>query len=169
MKNLLAFTLTLLLAVSFTGTHAQSDDRTKILLTVMYHGKSIVADVNSVSTTLSRAYNDAPPAAGIKDTSKTKNELSLYKDAALYLSLDIKNISDELFQVLAGKKEPFDGTITIIDNYGKKPTRTIKFKQASLYSYNDQFSTASYNDSYGTTAISIICKEASINGITFEQ
>lgn len=102
----------------------------------------------------------------VKDTAKRK--LPNYP-GAFYLTMDAKKISDDLLKVFAKKQTRFDGTITIVDSYGKNPTRTIKFKQASLYSYSDQMSAPSYADGYGSYAISLYCQEISINGIIIEQ
>ncbi|WP_158827429.1 type VI secretion system tube protein TssD [Mucilaginibacter lacusdianchii] len=169
MKNLFAFTLSLLSFLLFaTSTQAQSDEnRTKIQLTVVYGDKSIVTDLNTVSTSLSRSNDETPPVAAVKDSVKSKSPL--YYPGSLYITMDAKKISDELLNVFSKKQNRFDGTITIVDTYGKNPTRTIKFKQASLYSYADQMSTSSYSDAYGASSISFGCKEISINGITIEQ
>ena len=94
----------------------------------------------------------------------------MYNPNASYLTFEVKNISDELLTIFAKKKNLFDGTITIVDTYGKIPTRTIKFKKAGLYNYSDQISGGIYSaDSYSSAAVSISCKELSINGILIEQ
>lgn len=151
MKALLSLAVTILLSITvWQSAYAQSDEnRTKMQLTVVFNGRSIVTDLNSVNTSLSRSYDDVAPAAGVKDTSKTKTA-SLYP-GAFYVTVDAKKVSDEMLMAFAKKQSHFDGTITIVDTYGKNPTRTIKFKQASLYSYSDQFSTASYGESYGAS------------------
>jgi len=169
MKALPSLAVTILLSITvWQSAYAQSDEnRTKMQLTVVYNGKSIVTDLNSVNTSLSRSYDDVAPAAGVKDTAKTKIA-SLYP-GAFYVTVDAKKVSDEMLMAFAKKQSHFDGTITIVDTYGKNPTRTIKFKQACIYSYSNQFSTASYGESYGASAISFSCKEVSINGINIEQ
>ena len=169
MKKIFAFTFSLIILSSLLAkTFAQSEDnRTKIQMTITFGGKNIVADLNGVSTSLSRSYEDAPVVEAVKDTLKSKTPA--YNPGALYLTIDAKKISDELLKVFARKKNRFDGLITIVDTYGKNPTRTIKFKNASLYSYSDQVSAGAYSESYGASAISISCPEVSINGITIEQ
>ncbi|WP_345950015.1 type VI secretion system tube protein TssD [Mucilaginibacter sp. PAMB04274] len=167
MKTVFAFTSSLLLLFFATHTRAQTEEsRTQIQMTIVVAGKNIVTDLNGVSTSLSRNYEETPVIA-TKDTSKSK--LPGYYPAGFYLTLDAKKISDDLLRVLAKKRNRFDGTITIVDTYGKKPTRTIRFKQASLYSYSDQMSAAGYSDTYSAAAISISCQEVSINGIVIEQ
>jgi hypothetical protein len=167
MKTILACILSLLLLLYVTPTHAQTEEnRTKMQMTVVFAGKNIVTDLNGISTTLSRNYEETP-AIATKDTAKVK--AAGYYPGSFYLTLDAKKISDDLLRVLAKKHNRFDGTITIVDTYGKNPTRTIRFKQASLYSYSDQMSAVAYSDNYGAAAISISCQEVSINGIVIEQ
>ncbi|WP_345953975.1 type VI secretion system tube protein TssD [Mucilaginibacter sp. PAMB04168] len=167
MKTIFAFTSSLLLLFFATHTRAQTEEgRTQIQMTIVVAGKNIVTDLNGISTSLSRNYEETPGIAA-KDTSKSK--FPGYYSGGFYLTLDAKKISDDLLRVLAKKRNRFDGTITIVDTYGKKPTRTIRFKQASLYSYSDQMSASGYNDTYGAAAISISCQEVSINGIVIEQ
>ena len=169
MKNLFAFSFTFfLLSIIFRPTYAQSDEnRTKMQLTVNFGGKSIVTDLNAVSTSLSRGYDEGLSDPTVKDS--VKNKIPWYSSGTFYLTIDVKKVSDELLTVFAKKQNRFDGAITIVDTYGKNPTRTIKFKQASIYSYSDQFSAGSYSENYGTSAISISCKEVFINGIKIEQ
>ncbi|TDO21290.1 type VI secretion system tube protein TssD [Pedobacter duraquae] len=169
MKKSLALALALILSVSlFNKIYAQSDEnRTKLQLTINSGGKTIVTDLNSVSTSLSRSYDEAPVANAVSDTAKNKSA-AIYPGGC-YLTMDAKKISDDLLKVFSKKQTRFDGTITIVDTYGKNPTRTIKFTNASLYSFGDQFSTNSYNEAYGATSIAIMCKEISINGVVIEQ
>ncbi|WP_345949271.1 type VI secretion system tube protein TssD [Mucilaginibacter sp. PAMB04274] len=116
---------------------------------------------------MSRSYDETPVTAAAKDT--LKNRSLAYYPGALYLTVDAKKVSDEMLKVFAKKQNRFDGLITIVDTYGKNPTRTIKFKKASLYSYSDQLSAGSYSETYGTAAISFSCQEVSINGVIIEQ
>jgi hypothetical protein len=169
MKQLFALTMISLSSFLFIAkAHAQAEEeRTKVQLTVNYGGKSIVTDLNSVSTAITRSYEEVPAGNAAVDTAKTK--LSGIYAGSFYLTIDAKKISDDLLRVFAKKDNYFDGTITIVDSYGKNPTRTIKFTKAKLYSYSDQFSTASYTDAYGATSMTLFCKEISINGIAIEQ
>ena len=169
MKNTFAFAALLsLFTLLGTKTYAQNEEsRTKIQMTIVSGGKSITVDLNSVSTSLSRSYDELPTVES-KDTVKNKNNAAY--PGAFYLTVDAKRISDDLLRVFAKKKDRFDGTVTITDTYGKIPTRTIRFKKASLYNYSDQMSTASYgSDSYGSSALSFGCEEVAVNGIVIEQ
>ena len=169
MKNKLtfAFFFALLLLVC-SATYAQSEDsRTQLKLSISYGGKTIVTDLNSVSTSFSRVYDEVKPNNTATDS--VKNKMPNLYSSGFYMTIDVKKISDELLKVFAKKQAKFDGTITIVDTFGKNPSKTIKFKQASVYSYSDQFSSASYGDAYGATALSILCGEVSINGILIEQ
>ena len=168
MKKIFVFTLSLLSLFLVSNSYGQSDEnRIKIQMTVIFNGKNIVTDLNGISTSLARAYDEAVDVKAVKDSSLTKS--IGYNPSGVYLTMDAKKISDELLTVFAKKQNRFDGTITIVDTYGKNPTRTIKFKQASLYSYTDQVSAGGYGETYGSAAISISCKEVSVNGVTIEQ
>lgn len=167
MKNLVAITFLLLVCLGKT-TYAQTEEnRTKIQMTITYGGKSIVTDLNSISTSLSRSA-DEPVAESVKDTVKSK--APIYNPGAFYINVDAKRISDDLLRAIAKKQSRFDGVITIVDTYGKIPTRTIKFKKGSLYNLSDQLSSASYSgEAYGSSALSFSAQEISINGIVIEQ
>ncbi|WP_316850499.1 type VI secretion system tube protein TssD [Pedobacter agri] len=172
MKKFFAFAICLILFTSVSN--AQEESRIKITMNIMANGKTVTTGLNSVSTSISRYYEDIPtlaPTANLKDTSSTKTSLpsSNYKSGVFYLNLDAKNLPYEMLRLMAAKKSVFDGTITISDSYGKIPTRTIKFIKASLYSFSDQYSSSYYGDSIGNVAISLSCNSISINGITIEQ
>jgi hypothetical protein len=168
MKKITAATFSLFLLLFATGVFAQADEnRTKLQMSISFNGKSIVTDLNGVSTSLSRIYEETPAIKAARDSLKTQLPGAYLK--TFYFTIDAKKISDDLLRVFAVKQNKFDGTITMVDTFGKNPTRTIKFKQASLYSYSDQMSSTSYNDNYGSASISISCQEVSINGIVIEQ
>ncbi|MGZ3872532.1 MAG: type VI secretion system tube protein TssD [Mucilaginibacter sp.] len=169
MKTLFSLTITCLLCfVLVKASYGQSDEnRTKIQMTIKYEGKNIVTDLNGVSTSLSRVSDELPAIPAVKDS--LKNKIPGYTTGNLYLMVDAKKVSDDLLRVFAKKQNKFDGTITIVDNFGKNPPRTIQFKQASLYSYSDQVSAGGYSESYGATSISFSCKELTINDISIEQ
>ena len=154
-------------AVQHSAFAQGEEERIKVKLSLNFGGKVIVSDLTSVSTSLTRSYDEQPSDNLVKDS--TKSSVAMSTPGTFYLSMDAKNMSDDLLKVFAKKQNRFDGTITIVDSYGKNPTRTIKFKQASLYSYSDQMSDTAYRDGYGAYAISLFCREISINGITLEQ
>jgi hypothetical protein len=170
MKKLIALSVAfVLLSVAFKkATYAQSDEnRIKMQLIINYGDKLISTDLNSVSTSLTRSYDEQATVPAVKDTAKIKVPAGYA--GAFYIVVDAKKVSDELLRAFAKKQTRFDGTITIVDSYGKNPPRTIKFKKANLYSFSDQMSSASYGDAYGASSISLNCQEISINGITIEQ
>lgn len=172
MKKLFAFAVTLIVSAwTTTKIYAQSEEhRNKIQLVVNSGGKAITTELNSLSTSISRYNEDETSAIKLaSDTSKTKAKLPSSSSPAFYLTLDTKQLDMELLKLFAKKQTRFDGTITITDTYGKNAPKVIKFKQASLYSYSDQFTSASYSDSYGSAVISITCKEIAFNGVNIEQ
>jgi 6-phosphogluconate dehydrogenase (decarboxylating) len=169
MKNLLSLTTFCLLSlVLVKATYGQSEEnRTKIQMTINYGGKNIVTDLNGVSTSISHVSDDTPTVTTANDS--VKNKIPEYSQGTLYLMVDAKRISDDLLKVFAGKQNKFDGIITVTDTYGKNPTRTFQFKQATLYTYSDQVSAGAYSENYGASSFSFGCKEISINGIRIEQ
>ncbi|MCZ4221873.1 type VI secretion system tube protein TssD [Pedobacter rhodius] len=170
MKKLFILMFVIVVSGQFSKLSAQSDERrNNVQLVITFEGNTLKADLNSLSTSISRTgYEDLSPLKSTADTSKTKAKLPPGSYPAFYLTMDIKQVDTELMKVFAKKQSYFDGTVTITDTYGKNPTRVVKFKQASLYSYSDQFSAASYGDYYGNSVISITCKEVSINGVNIE-
>ncbi|MFC4210862.1 hypothetical protein ACFOWA_06705 [Pedobacter lithocola] len=175
MKNLISTILSLFLVIVFLQkSHAQEETRVKINLSVTANGKQINVPLNSVSTSVSRYYdevNTTPVAAKGKDSTSTKADIptSGFKAGIFYLNLDVKNLPDDVLRLIAVKKSSFDGIITITDSFGKLPTRTIKFFKATLYSFADQYSSSYYGDSIGNVSISLSCNSISINGISIEQ
>lgn len=167
MKQIITILTIVLLGSSFNAANAQSDDnRNKLELTIVYGGKTISAELISVSTSLSRSsyYDDA---STIIDTAKSKTKTAA-KHGAMYLSMMVKKVSVDLLRVFAKKEKKFDGNISIIDTYGKNPPMTLQFSGASLDSYSDQYSTTSYNDSYSGANVAITCTKLTVNGVEIE-
>lgn len=169
MKILKTFAIAILLSLTFMNSgYAQGDEnRTKLTMTITYGGKTVVTELNSISTSVTRSPEEE--TVGTKPADTAKNKMAALYPGSCYLSIDAKRVTDDLLKVFAKKQTRFNGVITIVDTYGKYPTRTMKFNNASLYSYSDQAATSTYNDSYGSTSISFFCKELSINGIVLEQ
>lgn len=144
---------------------AQSDDRNKIKMVITHQGKSITTDLSNVGLGITR-YKDYAVDPSTTTTTATKE-----KTVALgnyYLTMNIKKLSKELLKLLAQKQAGFNGVITITDSYGKNPSREIKFTNATMENYSDQFSTQSYDDAYSSTAISLSAKNITIDGIEME-
>jgi hypothetical protein len=162
MKNLIK--ITAILFVMFlipTATKAQ-DQRNKIVLTVNNGGKNITTDLGSVNYAITRydtSYND---------TSVTTTGTAPAPTGSFYLSMTANNVSTDLLKLMAKKGSKFNGTITITDSYGRNPVREIKFANASLESYSDQFSTMSYGEDYPVAAITLLCTSLTLNGVVLE-
>ncbi len=168
MKSLRILPL-LFLFMSHFGNKAYAqmeESRTKIELTIRSGGKTIVAELTSLSTSINRGYEEPVSPAGAKDSVKKKEDP--YKTASAYLNMEVRRINDDLLRLFGNKQNRFDGTITIVDTYGKVPTRTFKFTQAMLSSYSEQNASASMGESYGSGYFSITCSNLTINGITIE-
>lgn len=168
MKKLSLWICTIILIITTQqSSYAQSDlQRNQLQLTIKFGGKDVVTPLTTVSTSITRSFSSFTPKLAGKDTTKQKE---LGEPSAFYLSLSAKQASNDLLKIFSKNKTQFDGTITLVDTYGKNPTRTIVFRKASLYSYSDQLTPESYNDSYGAVAITLLCEELTINGVTMEQ
>ncbi len=167
MKQIITILTIVMLGSLFNAAKAQSDDdRNKLELTIVYSGKTISVGLNSVSTSLSRSSDDDDAYATI-DTAKSKTKTAA-KNGTFYLSMVIKKMDVDLLRVFAKREAKFDGSISIVDTYGKNPPTTMQFGGASLESYSDQFSPTSYNDSYSGANISITCAKLTMNGVAIE-
>lgn len=140
---------------------------------ISFNGKKVSTELSGLSTSISRYAEETIKTVpgNPNDSVKVKSTLptSPYSGGSVYISIDAKNISNELLQILAKKSNAFDGIVTIVDSYNKLPTKTVSFTKATLYSYSDQVSAGYYGDSYGAVSISLNCKTFSINGILIEQ
>lgn len=158
------------LSISGNVALAQSDPhRFKIDLAIEYAGKKLVTTLGSVNLSLSRYDEHKPESEPARDTSKKVIANSAGYRSSFYLNVDTRLVSDDMLHVISKKDTRFSGIITIKDTYGKLPGRTIRFAQASVSNFSDQYSTASYGDYLGNFVFSITCKEISINGIPIEQ
>lgn len=168
MKHTIA--LILLLACTSVGATIgfaqQNENRTKMQLTINFEGKEIVTDLTGVSTSFSRNPEMLDPSASAaKDSIKTTTPD--YYGGTIYLAVDANQISDDMLRVFAKKQTRFDGKITVVDTYGRMPSRTITFKKAAVQSFSQQMS--SYGESYGNSAMTFSCEEIAVNGINIEQ
>jgi hypothetical protein len=168
MKNLrtLALGLLLVLLLGNKASAQMEENRTKIEMTLYFGGKTVVTELVSLSTSITRNYDEPAPSLPAKDS--LKKEAAPEKPGSAYLTMEIRRISDDLLRIFSKKQNRFDGTITIVDTYGKLPSRTFKFKQAMLATYSEQSAAASYGESYGAGYFSITCPEVTINGIAIE-
>ena len=166
MKNIFKLSVFLVLLLSTLTVAAQTDERNKIQMVVSYEGKTITADLTNVGMGITRYKDYAEPAAAATTTAAVKDKSVL--QGAYYLTIGVKKVSNDLLKLFSKKQTVFSGTITITDSYGKNPPREIKFTNASLESYSDQFSTQSYDDAYSSAAISLSAKGLTINGVVLE-
>jgi len=170
MKNLIKLSVLFLLFSLPSLLQAQNNDRFKITMTINHGGKNIASQITTVSYGVSRYnYPAAPTAtdATTKADSKDKNA-AVPERGSYYLSLMVKEVSNDLLKLFSKKDTKFSGTITVVDTYGKNAQKEIKFTSASLESYSDQFNSASYDDGYATASMSFTCNAITINGITME-
>jgi hypothetical protein len=151
---------------------AQSEERRNtIQMTITFGGKTIITDLNTVSTSISRYNDEELPdvKSAAQDTGKP-NIAPTGQSSSFSLGMEVRRINSELLKVLAKRQNHFDGTITITDTYGKNPTKIIKFRSAGLSNYSDQYSAVTYTaDAYANCSLSINCKELSIDGVSIEQ
>lgn len=90
MKNLTALLIAFIfLSVTFTkATYAQNEEnRMKMQMTISYGGKTIVTELNSVATALTRGYDEQPAAPAVKDSLKSKLPAN---PGTVYLTVDAK-------------------------------------------------------------------------------
>lgn len=173
-----SFAMLLMAGQTFAQADTQEEKKNKVVMSITDGGKVVNTEVTSVSISVSR-YEDSDeeeqvpeikPAAG-KDTSKVKLPKSQYRrgNGLYYFSVDARSLSPELLRVLAKPKAKFNGSVTITDPDTRKVLKTLKFTQAALNSYSDQFSgitNSSYG--YGSSVLAIVCKGLSIDGVNFD-
>ena len=165
MKNLFKLSLLLLLGFASLQAIGQTDERNKIHMTIIHEGKTITTELSGVGFSISR-YKDLEPAADATATAGTKEKTIITGN--YYLTLNIKKVNNDFLKLMSKKTTVFNGTITVTDTYGKNAPKEIKFSNASLESYSDQFSTMSYEDAYSSSNISLSAKSVTINGIVME-
>ncbi len=173
MKHLIKLPALLLFVFLLPQMASAQQERNKIVMTVNFGGKNITADLSTVNYGISR-YGDyampmpetAPPPATGKD--KDKKPAPPAEKGSYYMSMTVKSVSTDLLKLMAKKDTRFNGTITITDTFGRNPVREIKFTNASVESYSDQYTSYTYEDNYAVAAISINCSGLIINGVTLE-
>ena len=154
LKNL--FFICVLLFLGNAALAKTEPNRFKIDLAIEYSGKKLVTTLGSVNLSLNRY-----------DEKVAVNSASYA--SSFYLNMDTKSVSDDMLRVISKRSSRFNGIITIKDTYSKLPDRTIKFAQASVTNFSDQYTAASYGDYLSNFVFNITCKEISINGIPIEQ
>ncbi|MBP4137086.1 hypothetical protein [Flavobacterium geliluteum] len=147
--------LTLLAIVFFFLTqisYSQFDEkRTKIEISIKDGNKTIIVPVRSSTVSFSRSANS------VKDT-ENSNDSKNY-----YLSIDFEKQDINLLRAFAKNKTGIDGELTMIDIYGKAPSRKFEFKGATLDALSDQL-----NGDYSSSYFSLNCRSLIIDGVTLE-
>lgn len=169
MKNLKKLSLLLLLTF-FTTTlvNAQGEERNKIVMSIVSQGKTVTAELSTVSFGISRYSDYSAPAQDVATATTTKDKTAIPERGSYYLATTVKKVDAELLKVFAKKNNRFNGTITVTDTYGKNPPREIKFTNAALDSYSDQFTSASYDDSYSVASVVFSTTGLTVNGVVLE-
>jgi hypothetical protein len=170
MTPLRNFMLICILSILGNIAFAQSEpNRFEIDLAVEYSGKKLVTTLSSVNLSLNRYDESKPESGSAGDSSKKVVATSGSYASSFYLNMDSRLVSEDMLRVISKKSTCFSGIITIKDTYGKLAERTIKFAQASVTNFSDQYTAVSYGDYMGNFVFTITCKEISINGIPIEQ
>ncbi|MDX6182875.1 hypothetical protein SGQ44_11195 [Flavobacterium sp. Fl-77] len=133
-------------------SYSQFDEkRTKIEISIKDGNKTIIVPVRSSTVSFSRSANS------VKDT-ENSNDLKNY-----YLSIDFEKQDINLLRAFAKNKTGIDGELTMIDIYGKAPSRKFEFKGATLDALSDQL-----NGDYSSSYFSLNCRSLIIDGVTLE-
>ncbi len=126
------------------------EKRTKIEISVKDGNKMLTVPLRSATISFTKGANYKDPE------DKTDNR-------SYYLNIDMEKQDINLLRAVAGSKSGLDGQITMVDTYGKTPTRKIEFKAAKLDALSDQL-TGDYSSSY----FSFYCNLLIIDGIKIE-
>lgn len=147
------FTLILIAFCFLTGMSygQQEDKRVKIEITVKEGNKTIVALVRSATFSFTTSTNNVTTTDGTEKKEQTKN---------YYFSIDFEKQNIELLKAFMTNKNGLDGYITMVDSYGKMPSRKLEFTKANIDSLSDQ-TTADYTSAY----MSIVCATLIIDGV----
>lgn len=147
------FTLLLIVFCFLTGMSygQQEDKRVKIEITVKDGNKTIVAPVRTATFSFTTSANNSTATDGSEKKEQTKN---------YYFSIDFEKQNIELLKAFMTNKNGLDGAITVVDSYGKLPSRKLEFTKANIDSLSDQI-TADYTSAY----MSIVCATLIIDGV----
>ncbi|WP_281233115.1 hypothetical protein [Flavobacterium gelatinilyticum] len=149
-KKILSFFLIAFCFLTQISYGQLEEKRTKVEITVKDGNKTITVPVRTATVSFTRS--SAPKDAA--DQSETRN---------YYLTVDFEKQDTNLLRAFATSKKGLDGQITMVDTYGKLPSRKFEFKGGKLDSLSDQLA-SEYTSSY----FSIYCNLLIIDGITIE-
>lgn len=133
----------------------QPDDKSvRIEITVKDGNKVITAPLRSASLAFSKSSGNVTGTDGVDKKVETKT---------YFFAIDFEKQDLNLLRAFMKNKSGLDGEITMVDSYGKLPTRKMEFTKATVDSLSEQL-TGDYNSSY----ISISCATLIIDGVTIE-
>lgn len=130
------------------------DKRVKIEITVRDGNKTIIAPVRSATFSFTTSTNSSTATDGTEKKEQMKN---------YYFSIDFEKQNIDLLRAFMTNKNGLDGQITVVDSYGKMPSRKLEFTKANIDSLSDQI-TADYTSAY----MSIVCSTLIIDGVKVE-
>ncbi|WP_163410718.1 hypothetical protein [Flavobacterium ajazii] len=133
-------------------TYGQEEKRTKIEITIKDGNKTITAVVRSATVSFTK------PSEPVSKDPLDKNASKNY-----YLAVDFEKQNITLLSAFAKSKNGIDGELTMVDTYGKTPSRKFEFKGATLDALSDQL-----NGDYSSSYFSLNCRSLIIDGVTIE-
>jgi hypothetical protein len=146
-KSLSLLIIIFCFVTGFSSAQQLEEKRLKIEITVKDGNKSITSAVRTATFSFTR------PVAASSDTSQ-KN---------YFLSIDFEKQDLNLLRAFTKSKNGLDGQLTMVDIYGKAPSRKFEFKGATLDALSDQL-----NGDYSSSYFSLNCSLVIIDGITIE-
>lgn len=146
-KSLSLLLIIFCLATGLASAQQLEEKRVKIEITVKDGNKSITSSVRTATFSFTK------PAESSTDASQ-KN---------YYLAIDFEKQDLNLLRAFAKNKNGLDGQLTMVDTYGKMPSRKFEFKAATLESLSDQL-----NGDYASSYFSLNCSMVIIDGVTIE-
>lgn len=150
--KLLFFALAFLYLSTGTALAQQEEGkRLKIELTVKAGNEQVTSAIRSFTVAYNRALND------------TGKDSVAEPPKGHYLSIDLEKQHIPLLRVLMPNRKGLDGQITVVDTYGKLPTRKIEFKLAVMETMNDQVT-----GDYGGAFMTLNCATLIIDGVKLE-
>lgn len=151
MKNRKVYWLLPVLFLFANVVNAQSSEekRMKIELTVKHGSETTVSILSSTSISFTR-----------QDYAVDSSNLPI-RNFSLAVNFDKPSI--QTIRAFIKNKNGVDGQITVVDTYGKLPSRKLEFKSAILDGLSDQF-TSDYTTMYFTMR----CAELTIDGLKID-
>lgn len=147
-KKILSLVLILLCSLTQIS-YGQEEKRTKIEITVKDGNKTIVVPVRTATVSFTK--------------STTKDPVDKTDSKTYFLSIDFEKQDINLLRAFSTSKNGLDGQLTMVDSFGKNPSRKFEFKGAKLEALSDQL-----NGDYTSSYFSLYCTLLIIDGVTLE-